>query len=67
LLTQIEAADSRKKAIAYSYAEDGFFERTSATEVQKLEAESLELGKRVEAWLAEWETVETEIAKITEG
>jgi hypothetical protein len=67
LLAQIEAAEARKKAIADSYTEDGFFERTSTAEVQKLETESLELGKRVEAWLAEWEAVETEIAKITEG
>ena len=67
LLAQIEAAEARKKAIADSYTEDGFFERTSAADVQKLEAESLELGKQVETWLAEWEAVETEIARITEG
>jgi len=67
LLSQIEAAEARKKAIADSYAEEGFFERTNSAEVQKLEAESLELGKRVEAWLAEWETVEIEIQKISEG
>ena len=67
LLAQIEAAEARKKAIADSYAQDGFFERTSPAEVQKLEAESLELGKQVETWLAEWEAIETEIAKITAG
>jgi ATPase subunit of ABC transporter with duplicated ATPase domains len=67
LLAQIETAEARKKAIAHSYTVEGFFERTAPAEVQKLEAESLALGKQVEAWLAEWETVETEIAKITEG
>ena len=67
LLAQIEAAEARKKTIADSYAADGFFERTSPAEIQKLEAESLALGKQVEAWLAEWEAVETEIAKITAG
>jgi ATPase subunit of ABC transporter with duplicated ATPase domains len=67
LLAQIEAAEARKKAIADSYAAEGFFERTSPADIQKLEAENLALGKQVEAWLAEWETVETEIAKITAG
>jgi ABC-type multidrug transport system ATPase subunit len=67
LLAQIEAAEARKKAIADSYTVEGFFERTSPPEIQKLEAESLALGKQVEAWLAEWEAVETEIAKITAG
>ena len=67
LLAQIEAAEARKKAIADSYTVEGFFERTSPAEIKKLEAESLALGKQVEAWLAEWEEVETEIAKITAG
>jgi ATPase subunit of ABC transporter with duplicated ATPase domains len=67
LLAQIEAAEARKRAIADSYTVEGFFERTSPAEIQKLEAESLSLGKQVEAWLAEWEAVETEIAKITAG
>ncbi|HET7541796.1 MAG TPA: ABC-F family ATP-binding cassette domain-containing protein [Polyangiaceae bacterium] len=67
LLAQIEAAEARKKAIADSYAEEGFFERTNPAQIQTLEAESLELGKQVEAWLAEWETVETEIQRISEG
>jgi ABC-type multidrug transport system ATPase subunit len=67
LLGQIETAEARKKAIADSYTQDGFFERTSPSEIQKLEAESLALGKQVEAWLAEWESVETEIARISAG
>ncbi len=67
LLSQIEVAEARKKAIAGSYTVDGFFERTSAAEVKKLEQESLDLTKQIEAWLAEWETIETEIQKITEA
>ena len=39
----------------------------SADEVAKLERESLDLSKQIEVWLAEWETIETEIAKISEG
>ena len=67
LLAQIEIAEARKKSIADSYTVDGFFERTSAADVQKLEAENLALGTQVEAWLAEWETVEAEIAKVDAG
>jgi ABC-type multidrug transport system ATPase subunit len=65
LLAQIETAEARKKAIADSYTVDGFFERTSAAEVEKLERENLALGAQIEAWLAEWETIEAEIAKIS--
>jgi ABC-type multidrug transport system ATPase subunit len=67
LLAQIELAEARKKAIADSYTGDGFFERSSAAEIQRLETESLALGKQIEAALAEWETVEAEIAKISNG
>jgi ATPase subunit of ABC transporter with duplicated ATPase domains len=67
LLAQIEVAEARKKAIADSYTVDGFFERTSGAELKKLEQESLDLTKQIEAWLAEWETIETEIARITEA
>jgi hypothetical protein len=65
LLMQIEIAEARKKAIADSYTVDGFFERTSPADVDKLERESLSLGQQIEAWLAEWESIEAEIAKIT--
>jgi energy-coupling factor transporter ATP-binding protein EcfA2 len=64
LLAQIEAAEARKKIIADSYGEDGFFERTSAADVEKLEQESKQLAAQIEAWLAEWETVETELAEL---
>jgi ATPase subunit of ABC transporter with duplicated ATPase domains len=64
LLAQIETAEARKKSIADSYTVDGFFERTSPADVKKLELESLTLVKQIEAWLAEWETVEAELAVI---
>jgi len=65
LLSQIESAEARKKAIADSYTVAGFFERSSAAEVDELERENLSLGRQIEAWLSEWETIEAEIAKIT--
>lgn len=65
LLKQIEVAEARKKSIADSYAEVGFFERTPAADVAKLEAETRALNGQIEAWLAEWETVETQLAAIS--
>jgi ATPase subunit of ABC transporter with duplicated ATPase domains len=64
LLAQIEVAEARKKAIADSYLVAGFFERTGAAEVKKLEQESRDLVKQIEAWLAEWESVEAELGEI---
>lgn len=64
LLADIEAAEARKKAIADSYAKEGFFETTSAAEVEKLESESKQLGSKIEAWLAEWESVEAELSEL---
>jgi ABC-type multidrug transport system ATPase subunit len=67
LLAQIETAEARKKSIADSYTVAGFFERTSAAEIEKLERESLSLVKQIEGWLAEWETVETQISQAMES
>ncbi len=64
LLAEIEAAEARKKAIADSYTEAGFFERTSPAEIEKLEQESKRLGSQIEAWLAEWESVEAELGEL---
>jgi ATPase subunit of ABC transporter with duplicated ATPase domains len=65
LLAQIEAAEARKKTIASSYTEDGFFERTNAADMKKLEDESRNLVKQIETWLSEWESVEAELAEIS--
>jgi ATPase subunit of ABC transporter with duplicated ATPase domains len=67
LLLQIEGAEARKKSIADSYTKDGFFERTSPAEIKQLEHETKALGKQIETWLAEWESIETELAQLNEG
>jgi hypothetical protein len=64
LLAQIEVAEARKNAIADSYLVLGFFERTGPAEVKKLEQESRDLVKQIEAWLAEWESVEAQLGEI---
>ena len=65
LLAQIETAETRKKTIADSYTEDGFFERTNPSDLKKLEEESRGLVKQIELWVSEWESVEAELAEIS--
>jgi ATPase subunit of ABC transporter with duplicated ATPase domains len=62
VLAQIEAAEARKAAILGCYEEPGFFQRTSPGDVEKLEAESRDLASKIEAWIKEWEEIETELA-----
>ncbi len=66
VLAAIEAAEARKKAIHAAYATDGFFERTPPAEVSALVAEEAALGPKIDVLLAEWETLETEIAALGE-
>ena len=60
----IEAAEARKAQIQASFCEDGFFERTSKEQVALLEAEERGLVPRIEALIAEWEALETELAQV---
>jgi ATPase subunit of ABC transporter with duplicated ATPase domains len=64
VLAAIEAAEARKKAIHESYAREGFFEGTPKGEVDALVAEEAALGPAIEALMAEWESLETEIAAL---
>ncbi len=67
VMAELDAAESRKSAIAAMYCEEGFFERTSKEQVDKLEAEQASLGARIDALMAEWETLEREIAELGAG
>jgi len=64
VLTEIETAESRKQAIIDLYCSPGFFERTSQDDVAALEQEQSSLGPRIEALIAEWESLEKEIAEL---
>jgi ATPase subunit of ABC transporter with duplicated ATPase domains len=64
VLAEIAAAETRKQTITDLYCSPGFFERTSKDEVAALEQEQAALGPRIEALLAEWETLEQEIAGL---
>ncbi|MEZ4406273.1 MAG: ABC-F family ATP-binding cassette domain-containing protein [Polyangiales bacterium] len=64
LLAEIEAAEARKKFLFDLMASDGFYERTPRAEQAKLEAEDAALGPKIEALMAEWESIEAEIAAL---
>jgi ATPase subunit of ABC transporter with duplicated ATPase domains len=64
VLSEIEAAETRKQAITDLYCSPGFFERTGKDEVAALEQEKASLDPRIEALLAEWEALEQEIANL---
>lgn len=64
ILSAIAAAEARRKAIAVLYAQPGFFERTLKGELQALEREDVDLGKKIEGWMSEWEGIESELAAL---
>ena len=65
VLASIEAAEARKKAIHQAYAGEGFFEKTPQAEVDALVAEEAALGPKIDALMAEWESLEEEIAALS--
>jgi ABC-type multidrug transport system ATPase subunit len=65
VLAAIEAAEARKAAIQAKWCEAGFYEKTPKAEVAKLEEEEKALGPKIDALLAEWETIEAELAAAT--
>ncbi|MDB4943860.1 MAG: family ATPase [Labilithrix sp.] len=64
VVAAIEVAEARKAAIQTHFCEAGFYEKTPKAEIEKLEAEDRALGPKIEALLAEWESLETELASL---
>jgi ATPase subunit of ABC transporter with duplicated ATPase domains len=60
----IAEREGRLAAIRASYVEDGFFERTSAAEVERLHGEEKSIEAALEPLMNEWEALETEIAEL---
>jgi ATPase subunit of ABC transporter with duplicated ATPase domains len=67
VLAAIEAAEARKRAIHEQFVDPTFYQRTSHDEMARLEKESEALGPRIEALIAEWEQLESEIATLKTG
>jgi hypothetical protein len=64
VLAAIEAAEARRKAIVDQYAQPGFFERASKDEVDSLGREDADLKEKIDAWMVEWEELESELASL---
>ncbi|HWO07898.1 MAG TPA: ABC-F family ATPase, partial [Polyangiaceae bacterium] len=60
----IAAAEQRAKDIQAAYATPGFFDGKSQAELASLRAEETELGRRIDALMAEWESIELETAQL---
>jgi ABC-type multidrug transport system ATPase subunit len=63
-LRAIEAAESRKAELHAMWCEPGFYEKTEAGRIAALEGEEKVLIGKIEALMAEWEGLETEIAEL---
>ena len=63
----IEAAEARKAFIHAKWCEAGYYEKTSPADVAALEAEEKALGPKIDALMAEWEALETELATLAKG
>ncbi len=61
-VADIAAVEARQKEIQEIYCAPNFFERHSYDQIGKLEAEQASLGKKLEALMAEWERLESELA-----
>ena len=65
LTVEIEKAEARVHAINEMFCNPGFFDKTPAGEVKKLEAEQKTLNTKIEEGMAEWARLETELAELT--
>jgi ATPase subunit of ABC transporter with duplicated ATPase domains len=64
VLAEIEAAEARKQAITQLYCSPGFFQQTSKEDVAALEAEQAALDPKIALLMAEWETLEKDLAEL---
>jgi ATPase subunit of ABC transporter with duplicated ATPase domains len=64
VLREIEIAEARKRALTDCYADPAFYMKTDKEALAALETEQAELGPRIETLMAEWETLEREIAAL---
>ncbi|HSO37068.1 MAG TPA: ABC-F family ATP-binding cassette domain-containing protein [Labilithrix sp.] len=65
VVAAIEIAEARKAVIQARWCEAGFYEKTPKDEITKLEDEEKALGPKIDALLAEWESLESELATLT--
>ena len=64
LTAQIESAEARLGEIDAAFSERGFFERNAPDRVKAMKGERAKLQESVDRLMAEWESLETELAGI---
>jgi ATPase subunit of ABC transporter with duplicated ATPase domains len=64
VVAAIEAAEARKARIHALWCEAGYYEKTPPAEITKVEEEEKALGPKIDALIAEWEALETELADL---
>ena len=64
LTAEIDKAEHRVHAINELFCNPGFFDKTSPTEVKKLENEQKTLSARLEELMSSWEKVEKELESL---
>jgi ATPase subunit of ABC transporter with duplicated ATPase domains len=60
----IEEAESRKSALHAMWCQPGFYEKTPPAEIATLESEEKALVAKIDALMAEWETLEKEMGEL---
>jgi ATPase subunit of ABC transporter with duplicated ATPase domains len=63
-LAAVEQAEARRREIDALYGADGFYDRVTRAELDALQAEHAALGPRIDALIAEWEALETELSAL---
>jgi ATPase subunit of ABC transporter with duplicated ATPase domains len=61
---EVEKSEARVHAINEMFCDPTFFDRTSRDQVKKLEGEQKTLSTKIEGLMAEWESLEAEIAEL---
>jgi ABC-type multidrug transport system ATPase subunit len=64
VVAAIEVAEARKAFIQARWCETDFYEKTSKSDIEKLESEEKALGPKIDALIAEWESLELELAAL---
>ena len=63
LTAEIDRAEKRVHEISELFCNPGFFDKSPAGEVKKLEGEQKTLQKKIDELMAQWESVESELAE----
>ena len=63
LTVEIDGAERRVHEINELFCNPGYFDKTAAKEIQRLEAEQKRLAAQVEEKMARWERLESELAE----